>query len=264
MDLPLRLSSSAVARWTAVGLSVMVGLVLAGCGASASPQVKAAAYYAQQANLTKLDLPAGWTSQPPVSSSASSASNLTAAQTKAVHALITSLPADCQSLSSTFVASLENAPPVGSVAQNQAQFSSASDGNAIISSTVAVFATLARSQATYALYAAPTFPACLQTFLRQVLVQVSGLTVHAVTVTPVPTPVPVTGVQALALEVSQSASKTGSQTDVSTATEVVMQSGRAMAFVEEESNSTALPADTQTNFDTSVSTVAKRLVPPPA
>jgi hypothetical protein len=145
-----------------------------------------------------------------------------------------------------------------------AQYSSAADGNATISSTVAVFGTLGKAQATYALYSASTFPSCLQGFLSRVLPAMFNETVRQEAIASVPTPPLPAGINGIAFSVAtQTAPGKNAQTQVSVSQEVVIQSGRALAFEEEQSETTALPVDTQTVFDQSVTTVAHRLFHPP-
>lgn len=250
-------------RYAIVGTALVgtVALATSGSSAAASPKGQTATNYAERANLTQDDLPLGWKSQSVTTGSGGSVSS---DQTHTIDSMVSGLPADCAVLRRTFVASLENAPPVGSKAQAQAQFASEVDAGATISSTVAVFGTPARSQATYDLYAASSFPGCLKPFLRKVLMVESAMSVESVSVTPIAVPGSTQGVQAVAFAVAQSASQAGEQAEVSRTQEVVIRSGRAMAFLEEESDSTAIPTDVQNNFDKSVSLVAKRLVPPPA
>ncbi len=246
------------------GAAVAVMLGLAACSTAVPTATRQAQAYAQSANLKLLDLPAGWSAVGKPTNSSVTSSTLNGTQSKTVHSLLSGLPAQCRSLDATFTASLVSAPPVTAIAQNQAQFTSASDGNAQISSAVAVFASLERSNSTYALYSAPSFTSCLQQFLHDTLVRVFSLSSAQVSVTTVPTPTPSAGVEATAFSVSQSGASTGSQTKVSAAEEVVMQSGKAMAFVEAQAASTSLPADALTVLGQSVAVVEHRLVPPPA
>ena len=153
---------------------------------------------------------------------------------------------------------------MGTIAQSQAQFSSASDGNAQISSTVAVFGNLARSHSTYALYAAPSFTNCLQRFLHATLEKVFNLSNASVTVTTAPTPIPPIGVKTTAFSVSQSGAHVGSQSNVSVSDEMVVQSGKALAFVEVQSATTSLPPDALNVFYEAAAKVVHRLVPPPS
>jgi hypothetical protein len=245
--------------------SVGLVMILAACSTPEPQSLKNAQSYVQQANLKQLDLPAGWSAQSTPSGSATpAAASLSDSQLKIVDGIMSSLPGECQVLKGTFIASLESSPPPGTVAQNVAQYSSAADGNATISSTVAVFGTLSKAQATYALYSASTFPSCLQGFLSRVLPAMFNETVRQEAIVSVPTPALPAGINGIAFSVAtQAAPGKNAQTRVSVSQEVVMQSGRALSFVEEQSETTALPVDTQTVFDQSVATVAHRLVHPP-
>ena len=249
-------------RIRSIGLVASAVLVTA-CSTAVPAATKQAQAYTQQANLKLLDLPSGWSSQGPASNSLTT-STLSQSQSKTVHSLLSGLPAICRPLDATFTASLVGAPPVGTIAQSQSQFSSASDGNAQISSTVAVFANLARSRSTYALYATPSFSNCLQQFLRATLTKVFNLSSASVTVTTSPTPVPPTGVKTTAFSVAQSGAHVGSQSNVSVSDEMVIQSGKAMAFVEVQSATTSLPPDALNVFYESAAKVVHRLVSPPS
>jgi hypothetical protein len=255
---------SVVRVMSIVAMALAVGALSAGCSAPASPAIRTAQRYTQVTNLRQLDLPSGWTSQ---SSSSGSSSirpqSLTASQMKTTDTIVSSLPFVCRGLKSLFVASLESAPPAGSVAQNQVQFTSATDGNTVISSTIVVFPTLSDAGSTDALFSAPSFPGCLQGFLQQALVRFFNMTVQTETIVSLPPPTTPVGVLATALSVTQAASRSGSQTNESVTHQAVMQSGRAMAFVDEQSDTTDLPADAQTVFDLAVSIVAHRMSTPP-
>jgi hypothetical protein len=250
-------------RWRAPLALVIGAVLLAACSTAIAPATKQAQGYAASRNLKLLDLPSGWSSQgPATNSSGSTASTLSDSQTKSAKTLLASLPASCRVLDSTFKASLVGAPPVGTTAQNEAKFTSASDGNAAITSTVVVFATLKDSQSTYGLYSAATFPQCLQEFLLATLKLT--LTGAKAVVAVAPTAAPPSGVQTTAFTVFQSGRPSGSQAQVSTAEEAVIQSGKAMAFLEVGGATTSLPVDAQNVFNQSVSVVEHRLVPPPA
>ena len=256
---------TARARAGMVVVAVAVAVGLAACSTSTPAATKKAAAYAQRANLGAQDLPSGWSPQGAATNSTGTSSTLTPPQHKSVHALLATLPSSCRVLDATFTASLVSGPPIGTVAQNQAQFSSANDGNSVISSTVVVFGSAKGAQTTFAYYGAPTFAPCLQAFLTATLKQIFTLSAVQVTVAPVPvaTPPPA-GVSATAFTVDQTGKHQGAQAQVSASKEEVVQSGSAMAFVQVAAGVTSLPPDAVTVFDQAASTVAHNLVPPPS
>src|SRR5581483_4836295 len=133
---------------------------------------------------------------------------------------------------------------------------------AVLSSTVAVFASVASATAHGSLWASPSFAPCLQAFLTATSRQLSGMSGVQVSVSGAETAVPPTGVQATTFSVTQSGARPGAQTEVSVAEEAVLRAGRTMAFVEVESATTSLPVDALNQFYRSVATVEHRLLPP--
>jgi hypothetical protein len=251
-------------RWTIPLVLVVATATLGACSSGASPATKKAQTYAANSNLKLLDLPSGWSSQGTPTNSSGTVSTLSDTRAKSVNALLATLPTSCRVLDSTFKASLVGAPPVGSTAQNEAKFTSASDGNAQITSTVVVFGNLQKSQGTFGLYATPTFTQCLQGFLMGTLDKLFNLSASHVTVAVAPTATSPSGVQATAFTVSESGARSGSQTQVSVGQEVVMQSGKAVAFLQVGGAVTSLPVDALNVFNQSVSVVEHRLVVPPS
>jgi hypothetical protein len=251
-----------------------LSVVLAACGStpasvakSVSPAVKQDQRYAAKANLKVTDLPSGWTGQ--ASGSSAPVVGLSAAQTTSVDTVMATLPSACQSLEPTFIGSLESAPPVDSVVQNLAQFTSPKSTAGSLSSTVAVYASLPAATTTYGLYAGPSFTSCLEGFLRGALVRIFQETVQQETIVAVPAVTVPAGVSATAFSVTSRVSQTSSNTGngetekaITVSQETVLQSGRSLAFVVAEKGSATMPAATQTAYQQAVATVASNLLPP--
>ncbi len=249
------------------GAGALAGAVLAvaagGCGSSPSPATRQAQAYAAGRNLRLADLPEGWTPHgAAVDGSSATASTLAPSQEPTLRSLLAGLPASCRPFEGTFTESLLGAPPKGTLAENQVEFTSAADGGAVISSTVAVFGTVASATAHGAIWTAPQFSPCLQAFLTATSRDLSGMSGVQVSVSSAETAVPPAGVEATTFSVAQSGARPGGQTEVSVAQEAVLRAGRAMAFVEVESATTSLPVDAVNVFYRSVTAVEHRLVPP--
>jgi hypothetical protein len=251
-----------------------LSVVLVACGSTPAPAAKPASpaiqqdqRYAVQANLKAADLPSGWTEQP--SSSSAPVVGLSTAQTTSVDTIMATLPSACQSLRETFIGSLESAPPVDSVVQNLAQFSSPKSTAGSLSSTVAVYASVPAATTTYRLYAGSSFTSCLEGFLRGALVQIFQEKIQQESITAVPAVSVPPGVSATAFSVAsrvtQTSSNTGngeSQKAVTVSQETVLLSGRSVAFVVAETGSSTMPAATQGAYQQAATTVASRLLPP--
>lgn len=264
MQIAPALRSSTRHRSAIWGAVAMTAVVLAACGSATPLATRQAQAYAESANLKPTDLPTSWSTKGSSNSMSVTAVTMNSSEANVVNPLLAGLPASCHPLDPTFIGSLLSSPPIGSLVQNQIQFTSATDSNSVLTSVLAVFGTLSRAQARYALYAAPTFASCLELFLHATLVKIFSYTEATVSVTTQPTPPPPAGVEATAFSVAQSASKPGSKTQVSIADEVVIQAGRAVAFVEMQNASTSLPPDAVTALGQSVSLVEHRMVPPPS
>jgi hypothetical protein len=157
---------------------------------------------------------------------------------------------------------LLGAAPPGAVAQDQADFHSTTEG-AEIASTVAVLGSTSGSWAIVASYASPAFVPCLQAFLGGTLTRVFDVSSAAVSVVRSSVPQPPAGVVATAFSISQSGIQSGSRPSVSSSEEVVLQSGKALGFLEAGSPTSALPAGTADALDQAASAVAHRLLSPP-
>jgi hypothetical protein len=253
---------------------VTLSVILAACGSTAtpaakpvSPAIKHDQRYAVQANLKTADLPSGWTEQP--SGSSAPVIGLSTAQTTSVNTIMAKLPSACRSLKETFIGSLESAPPVDSVVQNVAQFSSPKSSAGSLSSTVAVYASLPAATVTYGLYAEPAFTSCLEGFLRGALVQIFQEKIQQETITAVPALTVPSGVSATAFSVASRVTQTSGNTGngetqkaVTVSQETVLLSGRSLAFVVAENGSSTMPAATQAAYQQAVATVASKLLPP--
>ncbi|MGO8872009.1 MAG: hypothetical protein ACLQPH_11530 [Acidimicrobiales bacterium] len=237
---------------------------LAACGAADLPVSGRAKAYAQRANLTVGDLPSGWASSG-ASATSVTPPTLPASEKQTVASVFSGIPGSCRSLDGVFTTTLLDAAPPGTVAQDRTGFhgTTPSGGRGADLVDGRVDGESGDLAGTFASYPTPTFVPCLQAFLGGGLAKVFKVSsVHVTVVRAAPPPVPAR-VSTTTMIDAQSGLETGSSVTTSVTGEVVLQSGKALAFVEAESPTALLPTGMLGTVDQAAAGVADRLVPPP-